>query len=84
MSNKLIGTFVAVVALAFCGQSFAQMPDKTGAVPNINPNIPDQPAPKHHHKKSHAKKSNHSATSAPAKGVEAAPPTDANAVNPSK
>lgn len=94
MTNKLITTAIAVAALAFCGQSFAQV-DRTGRVPNINPNLPDQPtepvkpqadADTTHHKtkKSHAKKSKSSKKNTESQSDGASPPSGGDTAAPSE
>lgn len=87
MPNKLIATAIAAAALALCGQAFAQnaVPDKTGRVPNINPNLPADTGGAHvKHHKSHAKKSKPSKKSAESESHGASPSTGADSTPPSQ
>lgn len=94
MKNKWITGALAAATLALCGQAFAQA-DKTGRVPNINPNLPEEPAQqmkpqadtgsthqKKHH--SHAKKSKSSKKNPQSQSDGASPSAAGDTVAPNE
>lgn len=86
MPNKLIVT-LAAAAMICCGQAFAQgaAPDKTGRVPNINPNLPaaeSSPAAHHKSRQSHAKKSKSSKKSSEPESSREGTPTGDDSAAP--